>query len=334
MGLDCFQILADGQDITAKIRPFFLRLTITDNAGIDSDHFELVLADDGKVAFPQRQSQIEIYTGVDRNALVFRGEYTVNSVTLTSPEKTMTLAGYAGNMGGKFKTHRDFTWSQVTLKALVETVAQRNGLTPAVSASYAAIQIPHYIQAGQSDADLVTELAKEHGATMKIARERLVFFPRGDNQSVSAAPLSPVAVKLTNEVEARLTLSGTGRFQAVEAFWQQVELGYRQSVRVGKDGGKIKKLSKIFPDAEAAKAAAEAVLYHEQRKDYKLSLDELPFIAGIQAERNIQLSGYHRPEFNTEWMCENVTEVISENGHILSCSFVIPKGESVQYLET
>ncbi|SIO94673.1 phage late control D family protein [Vibrio spartinae] len=332
MGLGCFQILVNGKDMTATIRPFFQNLTITDKAGIESDHFELVLADDGKLNFPRQQATIEIYTGTDEQFLSFRGLYTVNSVALSCPEKTITLSGDAGNLGGSFKSQRDFTWSQTNLKTLLETVAERNGLTPAISEQYGTVAIEHYIQAGQSDADLVTELAKEQGATMKVIRKRLVFFPRGDNQTVSGTTLPAIPVALTDEVTATITLEGAGNFHAVEAFWQQVEQGQKQVVRVGEKGGKTRKMSQIFPDANSATAAAKAKLYNEQRKDYKLSLENMPFIAGIQAERNITLSGHYREEFNTEWMCDSVTETIGDGGHTLSGGFVVPKGEIIPHL--
>ncbi len=325
MGLNNYKIVANGKDITPTIRDFFVRLVINDAAGIDSDSFELVLADDGKIAFPRNEATMQIYTGKDDKHLVFRGSYTVNSVKLRSPDKQIILSGDAANLGGSFKTQRDYTWQTTTLKTLVETVAQRNGLTPAVSAEYANTTVEHYVQAGQSDADLVTELATEYGATMKVANKKLVFFPRGDNQSVSGKTLPAVAVHLTDETEAEITLEGTGKFQAVEAYWQSVEQGQKQSVLVGDSSGKVRKISKVFPTEAAAKAAAQAKLYQEQCGDYKLSLDDMPFISGIQAERNILLSGHTRKEFNTYWMCQSVREVIDENGHVLSGEFVIPK---------
>ncbi|QOU28565.1 hypothetical protein TW71_007870 [Vibrio coralliilyticus] len=96
-------------------------------------------------------------------------------------------------------------------------------------------------------------------------------------------------------------------------------------VRVGEATSKVKKLSKIFPNEEAARAAAEAVLYQEQRSDYVLTLDDFPFIPGVQAERNILVSSHARKEFNTEWMCSKVSEVLGTDGHTLSGEFVIPK---------
>ncbi|EGR1449012.1 hypothetical protein D7170_01845 [Vibrio cholerae] len=325
MGLMPFKIIAEGKDITPILREFFVSLTITDEAGLDSDTFELVLADDGKIAFPRNEATLQIYTGKTIDSLVFRGTYTVNSVKLMSPEQTINLSGDAANLGGSFKTQRDFTWQKTSLKALVETVAQRNGLTAAIDAEYASITIEHYVQAGQSDADLVTELATEYGATMKVANKKLVFSQRGNNQSVSGKTLPAVPVHLTDETQAVIELKGTGKFQAVEAYWQKVEQGQKQSVRVGDSSGKVKKLSKVYPSEAAARSAAESALYHEKCQDYVLTLEDFPFIPGIQAERNILVSGHKRPEFNTQWMCSKVTEVLSEAGHTLSGEFVIPK---------
>ena len=325
MGLAPFKIVVNGKDITPIIKDFFVSLTINDEAGLECDNFELVLADDGKVAFPKADANMQIYTGKDIEHLVFRGIFTVSSVKLKNPDKQIVISGDAANLGGSFKTQRDFTWESTNLKALVETVADRNGFSPSVEEQYKNVPIGHYVQAGQSDADLVTELAKEHGATMKIANNNLVFFERGNNQSVSGKTLPPVPVHITDETEAEIELKGSGNVKAVEAFWQTVEQGQKQVIRVGEETGKVKKLSKVYPTESAAIAAAKAALYQEQRSDYVLSLEEFPYISGVRAERNILVSGHARREFNTEWMCNKVTEVLGTDGHTLSGEFVIPK---------
>ncbi len=72
MGLKNYKIVANGKDITSTIRDYFVRLSINDAAGIESDSFELVLADDGKIAFPRNEATMQIYTGKDDKHLVFR----------------------------------------------------------------------------------------------------------------------------------------------------------------------------------------------------------------------------------------------------------------------
>ena len=181
MGLVPLKVVSNGKDITSVIRDFFVSLTINDEAGLESDNFQLVLADDGKVAFPRTEATMDIYTGQDFEHLVFRGSFTVNSVKLSNPDKTIVISGDAANLGGSFKTQRDQTWQNTDLKSMVETIAERNGFTPSVEEQYSEVAIPHFVQAGLSDADLVNELAKEHGATMKIASNKLIFFQKGNN---------------------------------------------------------------------------------------------------------------------------------------------------------
>jgi len=103
MGLNNYKIVANGKDITPTIRDFFVSLTINDEAGLDSDTFELVLADDGEIAFPRNEATLQIYTGKAIDSLVFRGTYTVNSVKIMSPKQTINLSGDAANLGGSLK---------------------------------------------------------------------------------------------------------------------------------------------------------------------------------------------------------------------------------------
>lgn len=325
MGLAAFKIVADGKDITDVIKPRFISLSITDEAGTNSDSFTLVLVDDGKIAFPKTEAKLQISTGENNKALTNRGTFVVNSVKLSSPEQTITLSGDAANLSGEFKNQRDHTWENTTLKSLVETVASRCGYQPAVADAYASVEIVHRLQTGQSDADLLTELAAENNATMKVAQDKLVFFPKGDNQSVSGKTLSAIAVRLTDQVQATITLSGAAKFDAVVAKWRDTDLAETKTVRVGESSGKAKTLNTLFPDEATARSAAETELHNLKRAEYTLEIDELPFIPGVIAERNISLSGHHRSQFNGEWMCESVTETLDANGHLLSGRFVAPK---------
>lgn len=332
MGLAAYKIVADGKDITDIIRPLFVSLTITDEAGKNSDSFSLTLVDDGKIAFPKSEATLQIATGKRGEKLQERGSFTVNSVKLVSPENLIVLSGDAANLSGEFKSQRNYTWENVTLKALVETVAGRCGYQPAVSDVYAGTTITHRLQTGQSDADLLTELANEHNATMKVAKEKLIFFPRGDNQTVSGKTLPPIPLHLSDEVKAEITLSGAAKYKAVVAKWHDADAAQTNSVRVGEGEGKAKHLNTIYPNEASARAAAEASLYEAQRAEYQLEISECPFISGLRAERSITLSGHLRPQFNGEWMCESVTETLDDGGHVLSGVFVVPKGNGVERL--
>ncbi|KFA98770.1 phage late control D family protein [Vibrio sp. ER1A] len=325
MGLAVYKIVADGKDITNVIRPLFLSININDEAGRDSDSFTLRLFDDGKIAYPQTEATIEVYTGKSQQALSLRGVFTVNSVKLTSAERTIELSGDAANLSGEFKNQRDYTWEQTNLKQLVEAVAERCGYIPAVAEQYASVTIAHRNQTGQSDADLLTELAEENNATMKVKQKTLIFFPRGDNQTVSGSSLSSVPVHLTDEVDATITLSGAGKFKAVTARWHDADAAETKTVRVGESQGRAKQLNTSYPNEAAAKAAAESALHDLKRAEYTLELDEFPFIPSLMAERNISLSGHHRAQFNGEWMCESLSETLDESGHVMSGTFVAPK---------
>lgn len=325
MGLVTFKVVVNGQDITDILRPLFISLTITDEAGRKADSFSLTLVDDGKIAFPKTEGDLQISTGDSIDRLIDRGTFTVNSVALSSPQNTITLSGDSANLAGEFKAQRDFTWENVSLKELIERVASRCGYQPAVSDHFVNVMIEHRLQTGQSDADLLTELAIEHNATMKITRGKLVFFDKGDNKTVSGKTLPPVLIHLTDEVQSTITLSGKVRYQAVIAKWRCIDSAQTKDVRVGDEKGRAKILKSIFQDEDTAKAGAESALYEIQRAEYTLELNDIPFIPSLSAERSILLSGHMREQFNAQWMCERVTETLDESGHLQSAQFVVLK---------
>lgn len=325
MGLGAFKIMANGIDITSMLRPLFINLTLTDEAGKKADSFSLTLFDDGKIAFPKTQADLNISTGDSIDRLIDRGTFTVNSVVLSSPANTLILSGDSANLAGEFKTQRDFTWENVSLKELIDAVASRSGYQPAVSDHFSNLMIEHRLQTGQSDADLLTELANENNATMKITRGKLVFFDKGDNKTVSGKILPAVLIHLTDEVKATITLAGTVRFQAVIAKYRDMDDAETRTVRIGDEKGKVKILSTIYLDEPTAKAVASSALHYVQRGEYILEIDDLPFISDLSAERKILISGHMRSQFNSEWMCESVTETLDENGHVQSARFVVPK---------
>ncbi|MCH7372861.1 hypothetical protein [Aeromonas sp. MR16] len=59
-----YQILVDGQDISAAIRPRLIGLSLADNRGFEVDTIELSLDDtDGKLALPRRGAQLQALIG-------------------------------------------------------------------------------------------------------------------------------------------------------------------------------------------------------------------------------------------------------------------------------
>lgn len=76
-----YQVLVDGKDISATIRPRLMSMTITDNRGFTADTIELTLDDsDGLLDMPRRGATLRALIGWQGQALVDKGTYKIDEV--------------------------------------------------------------------------------------------------------------------------------------------------------------------------------------------------------------------------------------------------------------
>src|SRR5690554_3922674 len=111
-----FRILADRQDITARIRDRLLSLRITDEAGIQSDTVEILLDDrDGRIEWPAHGVELEVFLGDGRSGLSRMGLYVVDEVEHSGPPSSLTIRGKAADMRAAIKAPRTRSWHGSTV---------------------------------------------------------------------------------------------------------------------------------------------------------------------------------------------------------------------------
>ena len=324
------KITINGEDKTALINPLFVSLEINDAAGRKSDSMTLTLSDDGNFKLPDIEADIEIWTGYRPDKLAYKGKFTVDDITLPFPSRLVVISGSAAQMRGSLKSQRSHTWEPSTLYTIAQTVAQRNGFTPAISSDLQAVNVPHRVQRGQSDADLLQQLADEYDCTMKCTGGRLVFFPLGDNRNPKGQTGPGIPLPLIAKVKGQVKIAGRAAMDGVKAAWRDLDAGALNYATAGDTGGRIKTLPGEFADQSAAAAAAAAEWHRAQRKGYVLQIREMPAIPELSAERLALVSGHPRDRFNTGWMIEEMTEHQDEKGYWQSLKAVTPKQNGAQ----
>ncbi|WP_438364552.1 hypothetical protein [Aeromonas caviae] len=81
-----YQVLVDGKDISAAIRPRLMSMTITDNRGFTADTIEITLDDsDGQLDMPRRGATLRALIGWQGQALVDKGTYKIDEVEHGGP---------------------------------------------------------------------------------------------------------------------------------------------------------------------------------------------------------------------------------------------------------
>lgn len=311
-----YKVLANDQDITAQIRDRLLQLAVHDAAGEESDTVTIKLDNrDEAVQFPATGATLDVYIGAP-DALVFKGTFEVDELEEPLDDDTLTIHAKAAKMKGSIKAPRDATFDDVTLADLVQQIAAAHNYEPAVAEELGRIHFDHIDQRGESDMNLLTRLAREHGAIAKPVANRLVVVPKGQSKTVSGRAIPVIEITDPENSSGQVTIQERNDYQSVTAYWFD-ETNQQKNTEKAGSGSPMFTIRKTHTSQETAKAAASAKLKSLQRGKVTLSITR-PLSPEIVPEGQIRLVN-HKKSANGLWLVEDVDHVI-EPGTVASTS--------------
>lgn len=307
-----FSIQAAGTDITGTLQSRLLGLSVQDEAGVKSDAVEITLDDAGNLLeIPSAGAQLVVAMGYRETGLVPMGVYTADEVTCSGPPDRMVIRGQAADMGGSLKDQKSRSWHDVTLGDIVSAIAADHGLTPRVSASYAATGFRHLDQTDESDINFLNRLARDLDALVSVKGGSLVWLGRGEGRTVSGVTILPRRLVASDVLRWRMTRQSRGDFASVTASWIDHAQGGQAKVTLG-SGSPVKRLRHGFPSEAEARRAAQAQLDAMARGTEVLDLT----IVGaplVFAETQIALTGL-RSGVSGTWSVTSVRHDLTSSG--------------------
>ena len=320
------KIVVNGKDRTAEYNQRFVRLELTDEAGLSSDSLTITLNDDGQLTFPAKKSELQIWTGYQKlgepEVLQYRGLFSINDVMLSFPTRQITITASAARIRGSFVAPKDQTWEQVTLGDLAQTVASRNGFTLNMSADLKAKVVEYHDQKSQSDADMLTRLVELHGGTMKPVNNQLVIFAKGDGRNVSGDDLPPVPIRLNQQTRGTVRLSGRNHYASVGAHYA-VDGG--QETVATSDAQPQKMLPTRYENRELAIAAVKSEMIKLERKQFEFRMSRMPGNPKLRAEGMVDVIGHGREQIDGLWVITSLTETQDDSGYWMNFTASAPK---------
>jgi Bacteriophage probable baseplate hub protein len=287
-----------------------------------SDTVELVLDDrDNKIAWPEKNAQLEILLGYTGNGLVRMGTYVVDELEHTGPPATLTIRGKAVNMSASLKSPQTRSWDDVNIGDLVTSIASAHGLSAKVSASLASIQLTHLDQTQESDLHLLTRIARDYGAITKPVSGFLVFLTQGEAKAASGQQLLTIPIDVSHIISHRMFQAQRYLFKCVRAYWHDVETATKYAVISGQ-GEPVFTLGQPYSNANEALHAAQAKLDAFKRGLGRLSLTVIGQPA-IQASNKIALTGLREP-IDGQWLIERVVHQLDSQGLITQIEAEMP----------
>lgn len=336
-----FQIFADGADITRKMQDRKLDISVSTETDPTQDTLEILLDDrDNAIITPTRGASLKVLLGYRETALHDFGTYTVDELEINGFPSTLRITAKAANVSSQstvginqfnafvrgfkplfgekneagnpvantIKDQRSRSWHNESFDSLVTTIASEHGYLAKIHPALSNIAISHLDQMDESDMNLLTRLATQYDALLKIADSKLILLPRGSGNTASGDSITPLPVFKEQVTSFRMTLSESEAFGAVTAHWKNLDSAERLPVTVG-SGTPAKILKDDYVDEEAARYAAQAELKRMKRGQTTASID-MPGQPSLTAGMHIDAQGF-RDDFNGLWHIKKASHSLS-----------------------
>ena len=239
-----YQLLVDGNDISAAIRPRLMSMTITDNRGFTADTIEITLDDsDGQLDMPRRGATLRALIGWHGQALIDKGTYKIDEVEHSGAPDVLTLRGKSADLSGEMNKLRERSWHYETVGAIVDVLATRYGLVPTVGDVFKGMMIDHIDQTNESDLAFLTRLATEQDAIATVKSGRLMFIKAGQGTTASGQPLPAITITRQDGDQHRFSVADRDAYTGVTAYWQDNKSAEKKKIEV-----KRKKKTKPKPE--------------------------------------------------------------------------------------
>ena len=316
-----FKVTLDGTDLTDKIAPRLLSLSLTEKRGGEADQLDIVMHDaDGRLVIPNEGAVIRVQLGWKQGAdvrvgLVDKGRFKVDEAEWSGPPDTVTVRARSADLTADYRVRREKSWKDTTVGAIVREIAGRHGLEARISPELASIEVKSLGQDEKSDMALVRELGRRHDAVATVKNRRLIFAARGKAMTASGKTL-PTA-RIEKKGQERYSFRRVERSQAagVEARWYDQGAAERKTVKAGGGGkGKAKRLKRIYGSEAEAREAAQAEAKSLARGAAEFDLDLPLGRADLAPEQPVTLSGFKTEPDTKKWIIAELTHSFDGQG--------------------
>lgn len=302
-----------GQDITPKVSPRLISLTLTEGRENTADQLDIELDDhDGQLAIPRKEAEIELHIGWLGQQLVDKGSFVVDEVEHSGAPDRITIRARAADMGGEIRARKEKSWSNTTLGAVVADLAKNSQLTHKVAEQLAQIAISHITQTNESDMHFLTRLARQYDAVATVKKKHLLFMPITGSKNSKGEKLPTVRITRADGDAHRWASSARDAFDGVKAYWSDSVNGKRKTVVAGKKTGNVKTLKETYASESAALHAAKAELQRLERGSATLELTLAIGRPEVTAQSPVKVTGW-KPEIDgDDWLVKEVTHTLNE----------------------
>jgi phage protein D len=320
-----YSIKTSGNEIAKKLRDRLVEVSVTQRCGLVSDicHVKFDNLPSAQIKLPKETDTIEIAMGYKSGTedtdteLVGLGKYTVGEFHVRGPIRALDIYGNKLNWHEGFKSPKAVTWESTDetplfLSDLVRAIASNHGFDAAVAQEYNQVVLPH-IEQSESDMQLLSRLAIQHDAFMKVIEEKLLFMPKGTGKTLSGKSTKAAVITSSQLVDWRFKQQHSQLIKSVKAKYYDFEQATQEVEEQG-NGDPSYQLPYIFADKASAQAAAKGKLQQFKRTQQVMCIS-IWGNPNIKAGSVLKIEDESSPT-NGSWFVDTVQHVINGSGFL------------------
>lgn len=308
-----------GADLTAKLMPRLLELSLTESREDAADKLDLVLDNtDGKFDPLRKGVTLVVALGWLQGSdvtpgLVDKGRFVVDEIERGGPPDQFVIRARSADLTGGYRKRRSKGHKDTTLGAVIGRIARANGYTARVHASLTSKPIAYAEQAGRSDMAFIRDLGKRYDAVATIKNKLLIFAPIPSGQTAAGTALPRLTLTKQSGFRWRFTTAQRDEYDGAEAEYHDRAGARRRTAKVGGNKNR-KRLKRVYASEADARAAAQAEQARQARGihtfDYDLALGDPTIVPG----RPVTLQGWDSEIDGISWLVKQVTHAFGPGG--------------------
>lgn len=198
------RIIGGGVDLTGGLSDRLLSVECKDEAEDKSDSVTIEIDDRARwtdsavAALPIIGTTLVVVMGyVDGPNATF-GPYLIDDLEVSSPPRTLRVTGRSAAFATSYRTPKTESYHQMTIGAIMQKVAGRNGYEAKVDPALAGVVVRHIDQRNESDMAFATRLAGAHDGVARPVAGKLAVAKKGTGKSITGEELPAITLVETD----------------------------------------------------------------------------------------------------------------------------------------
>lgn len=314
-----WRVTLDGRDLTDKLRPRLVSLSISERRDDEADQLEITLDDsDGALAIPPEGAVLRValgwLAGPDVTAgLVEKGAFKVDDVSHSGPPDRVRIKARAADFTSEISNRREFSWHDTNLGTVLADIAGRNALAAKVAPDLAAVAVRALVQSRESDLALLRRLGRDHDAIATVKAGALIFTRKASSRTASGQPLPALALSRRAGDSHNWNRQKREGKTGVTAAWHDKGAARRKTVTVGEAEG-AKRLRRVYSSEGEAKRAAIAERDRLKRAPESLDLRLTLGQPAAMPDARVTVTGFKDTIDAAAWIVTEATHHLTGGG--------------------